>query len=419
MAVPRPNIRWRGAHPNNFTYGRPGGGLDGRKTDHHVVGSRESAVVVFNQPTRSASSHFVVGGDIIDQCVDIQNTAWCDGNWESNIRTIAIEHEGGWNGTGPYSEEMYAQAIHLTAWLRENYGVNRFQRHRDISLKSTACPGGLDCERIWNGATALIQQYSAPPPDTRPEWQKNLKEIPERTIFALPKDGGTYVYNLNTLQPADSRRFPVNQNFLIKGETSVAGQKYYLTKSSFDTTTSNGLLASEMSDTMWVAPAPTPLPPPVPETPTWVDAMVDTPNREMYVLRATPLIDLEYGKPYQDKTGKEVWYQAGDIIKDVSAYTVVANITYQVTEYGFKEVQGKRYQNCNGIKSADLTIDPSACPAGTPANPTPLPPPTDPPANMPDVPPVDSDTVSFLQSLVVKLGEIIKAITDFLLRRNK
>jgi hypothetical protein len=410
MAVPRPNIRWRGAHPNNFTVGRPGGGLDGRETEHHVVGSRESAVVVFNQPTRGASSHFVVGGDIIDQCVDIANTAWCDGNWESNIRSITIEHEGGWNGDSPYSDAMYEQAAHLTAWLRENYGVNRYQRHRDVSLTGTACPGGLDCERIWNRATQLIQEYSAPPPDTRPEWQKNLKQIPERTIFALPKEGGTFVYNLNNLQPSDSRRFPTNQNFLIKGETSVAGQKYYITRSSFDSTTANGLLATEMSDTMWVAPAPTPTPPPVPSTPTWIDAMVDTPNREMYILRATPLIDLEYGKPYQDKTGKEVWYQAGDIVKDVSAYTVVSDVTYQVTEYGFKEFQGQRYQNCNGIKSADMTVDPAACPPGTPANPKPLPAPEDPPANMPDVPPADPDgnaVIAFLLSLV-------KLITDFL-----
>ena len=402
MAVPKPNIRWRGAHPNNFTYGRPGASRDGRQSFHHVVGSRESAVIVFNSPNRGATSHFVCGGDIIDQCVDIANTAWCDGNWDSNLRTISIEHEGGQNGNGPYSEAMYKNAIHLTAWLIENYGVNRAIRHRDVSQKPTACPGGLDVERIWRGAQELIAQYKKPPVSTLPEWQKNLKKINERTAYALPKDGGTFVYNLTTLKPADSRRFATNQNFLIQAETVVSGKKFYITKSSYETTTPNGLLASEMSDTVWtpLPETPKPTPKPEPTTPNWADAIVDTENREMYVLRATPLIDLENGRPYLDKNGKEVWYQAGDVIKDISAHTVVSEITYHITEYSLQEAKGKRYQNCNGIKSSDLSVDPQSTPIDTPANPS---------------TPQDSAAIALLK----KIGEMIAEFFGWIISKGK
>ena len=409
--VPRPEIRWRGAHPNNFTVGRPGASRDGRETFHHVVGTRESAVIVFNQPTRGASSHFVVGADIIDQCVDINNTAWCDGNWESNLRSITVEHEGGQNGNGPYSDGMYERAAHLCAWLRENYGVNRYIRHRDVSLKSTACPGGLDVERIWRRADEIIRQYNEPVTPPAPEWQRNKQVIPEKTVYAQKSD--LYIYNLNSLTPADTRRFPINQNFLVTGKTNVSGREFYITKSSMDLNISNGIAVAEVADTMWTPPKPPE--PPKPTTPAWADAVVDTDNRELYVLRATPLIDLETGRPVI-RDNKEVWFQAGDIVKDVSAHTVVAEITYQLTEYSFKETKEGRWQNANGIKSSDLTTDPKACPPGTPANPELPPDPEDPVDPMPDVPDEPQVPISALKAL---WEAIKKLVQDFISKWDK
>lgn len=409
MAVPKPNIRWRGAHPNNFTVGRPGASRDGRQSMHHVVGSRESAVVVFNQPTRGASSHFVVGGDIIDQCVDIANTAWCDGNWESNLRTISVEHEGGWNGTGPYSEEMYEQAANLMAWLRENYGVNRAIRHRDVSLKSTACPGGLDVERIWNRSSQIINSYNQPP--AQPQWMQNRKGA-DMMVYAQIE--GLRLWNLNDpSQPADSRVFARNQNFDIGSETTVNGVKYYITKSSTNTNAPNGIRASEVANIPYMPPVPQPEIPPVPVVPDWAAGLlVDDVNREMYVLRATPLIDLENGRPYT-KDGKETWFQAGDIIKDVSAHTIVGGVTYQLTEYGFQKVKEGQWASFgNGIKASDLTTDPKATPPGTPANPEVPEDPTDPVDPMPDVPtdPTVNDRLTALEKLVQKIVDFLSSI---------
>ncbi len=409
--VPAPEIRWRGAHPNNFTVNRPGASRDGRNSFHHVVGSRESAVIVFNQPSRGASSHFVVGADIIDQCVAIENTAWCDGNWESNLRTISVEHEGGQNGTGPYSDGMYERAAHLCAWLRENYGVNRFIRHRDVSLKSTACPGGLDVERIWRRSDEIIRQYNQPVIPAPPEWQRNKMQIPEKTVFMQTSD--KFIYNLSSLTPADTRRFALNQNFLVTGKTSVSGRQFYITKSSMDLNLPNGVAFGEVADTPHVPPVPQPNPePPKPSTPDWADSLlVDDDNRTLYVLRATPLIDLENGRPVV-RDGKEVWYQAGDIIENISAHTMLNNVTYQLTEYSYQQTIAGKWQNANGIKSSELTTDPKATPPGTPANPTMPEDPEDPVEPMPDIPtPEPMIPLSDFQRLWAAIVKLVEQFT--------
>lgn len=408
--VPAPNIRWRGAHPNNFTVGRPGASRNGDQTFHHVVGSRESAVIVFNQPTRGASSHFVVGGDIIDQCVAIENTAWCDGNWEHNLRAITVEHEGGQNGNGPYSDAMYAQAAHLCAWLRENYGISKYVRHRDVSLKSTACPGGLDVERIWSRATEIIRQYNEPVTPPAPEWQRNKQVIAKKTIFG--QNDGLYIYNLNSLTPADDRRFSRNQNFEVTGKTKVGDREFYITGSSMELNKPNGIAFNEVADAPYIPPAPQPNPdPPKPSTPDWADSLlVDEANQTLYVLRATPVIDLENGRPVV-VNGQEQWKQAGDIIQDVSAQTIVENVTYKLTEYSFQQIGKGAWRNANGIKASDLTVDPKACPPGTPANPTVPPDPEEPVDPMPDVP---EEPMVPLSTVVEFLQKIVKIITEFL-----
>jgi len=132
-------------------------------------------------------------------------------------------------------------------------------------------------------------------------------------------------------------------------------------------------------------------------------------------LRATPLIDLENGRPVM-RDGKEVWYQAGDIINDVSAQTIVSNITYKLTEYSFQQIGKGAWQNANGLKASDLTVDPKACPPGTPANPTVPPDPVDPVPPMPDVPPEPMVPLSTVQEF---LRNLVKIITDFLEKIGK
>lgn len=402
--VPKPNIVWRGAHPNNFTVGRGGASRDGRNGFHHVVGSAESAVLVFNQASRGASSHLVITdrADVAAfQCVDFSNTAWTDGNWESNIRSITMEHHGDWRN-GYDNPQVRENAAKVVAWLRDQGLVNRPYRHRDVATNGTICPADLPVEAIWNRATDIINSYNQPV-DDRPQWLKDRHDLEDFTVYAIVEN--LRLYNLNDpSQFADGRVFPRNQSFLISSYTDVGGKRYLITKSSTDTNAAIGILESQLSMSPWTPPAP--VEPPKPTTPYWADSVIDTDNQTMYVLRATILIDLENGRPVM-KDGKEVWYQAGDIIENISAHTIVSEVTYQLTEYSFQEIKGGKWQNANGIKSSDLTLDPKACPPGTPANPEVPTDPEDPTGPMPDVPNDIEDRLSALE-------KIVQAIKDFL-----
>lgn len=456
--VPKPQIIWKGAHPNNFTVGRPNGGRNGQETFHHVVGSADSAVLVFNNPSRGASSHFVVTDkpNVIYQCVDMNNTAWTDGNWASNLRAVTVEHHGDWRG-GYNNATVRENAAKLAAWLRDQGIVNHAIRHRQVSTTGTVCPADFPVEAVWNRASEIIQYYKDL--DNTPQWLKDRKPL-NITVYSH-KDG---LFLRNLLDPnnaVDSRRWGINQSFDIGGYTIVGGKKYFITKSSMGTNAAAGLLEGEVKTTKWVAPVPPvtlvktdkynpakkfkfnqnaelvnipagtratvsgkidyaagetidtiaelmhysngknfyrskysvdsgvmrgfvastltevvppaePPVPPIPTTPAWVDDIKEEPKRPMYVLRATPLIDLENGHPYIDpKTNKEVWFQAGDIVDNIVAHVTIESETYRLTEYAYGQVKkGEWKLFANGINSDDLSVDPASTPIGTPANPS-------------------------------------------------
>lgn len=492
--VPKPNIIWRGAHPNNFTVGRPGGGRNGQETFHHVVGSAESAVIVFNNPSRGASSHFVVTDQpgVIFQCVDLNNTAWTDGNWASNLRAVTVEHHGDWrNG---YNNPVVAEnAALLCAWLRDQGIVTHPVRHRQVSDKATVCPADLPVEAIWNRATQIIQHYNTPV-DNRPQWLKDRKPMAATKVYSH-KDG-LFLRNLNDPnQPVDTRRWGINQDFDVTSYTIIGGKKYYITKSSTDTNAPNGLLEGEVKLERWSPPAPqitqlsktdfnparkfkfktagklltipgkalatsgkvdyasgevletvaelsvwsdgsrfyrtaysvskgimqgfladvleevvpevpTPVDP-VPTAPAWLKQITEEPKRTMYVLRATPLIDLENGHPYVDpKTGKEVWFAVGDIVENLVAHVDIEGKTYRLTEWAYGQTKdGKWQQFANGINSDDLSTDPLSTPPGTPANPDPEQP-TPPPSS-------GSNYLEELNKNVSKILELLKQLVEW------
>lgn len=352
--VPAPPIIWKGAHPNNFTVGRPGGSRDGRSTKHWIVGTLASADATFKNPARYATAHFGVGPNGIHQYVNIKDTAWSDGNWDSNLRTISVEHEGG--PSIPLTAPMYAKAAWLHAWLKENYGVKYSIRHNQVY--ATQCPGTLDLARIEREANALIEKYSKPA--AQPEWLKNRKAV-KMTVYS--QISGLRLINLaDPSKFADARSFARNTSFEIGSQTTVKGVKYFLTKSSTDANLPNGIRATEVSTTPWAPPIVTP---PQPTTPKWDDSLVDDPNKSMYVLRETLLINLETGKPALDSKSNEIRFKAGDIIKDISAHVIILGTTYYLTEYSFSK------RIARGIKSDDLSLNPQATPIGTPANPDP------------------------------------------------
>lgn len=113
---------------------------------HHIVGDAAAAITEERKPSRQMSSTYIIGskGDVY-YAVSESNTPYTNGNYSENTRSITIEHAGG-HANVPYTEAMYKASVALVRDIRKRHNIKRFLRHRDIV--ATACPGGLDVERI-------------------------------------------------------------------------------------------------------------------------------------------------------------------------------------------------------------------------------------------------------------------------------
>lgn len=142
------NIKWVGAHTNNYQKGR-----GGKKVEmivcHWIVGPLASADAVFNNPNRIASAHYGVGGSgQVHQYVRDEDTAYHCGNFDANQRSIGIEHEGGPNVA--LTDAMYAASAQLIYELckKHNLPLERSTLKMHKEFKATQCPGTLDLDRL-------------------------------------------------------------------------------------------------------------------------------------------------------------------------------------------------------------------------------------------------------------------------------
>jgi hypothetical protein len=188
--------------------------------------------------------------------VDTDDTAWTNGNWNSNLVSVTIEHEGDWRN-GYRNEGVINQSVILNAWLIDLYPNATPNRHRDVA--STSCPGDFPVEEVWNKAKALRATYYAPPADNRPEWLKNRQPLVKTVYIAR---NGVQLLDLVTLKPADARVFAQNQRIDIGSVTQVAGKTYYITKWSTDHNTGAGYFGSDILMQPYVEP-PKPTEPPI------------------------------------------------------------------------------------------------------------------------------------------------------------
>lgn len=185
------NIKWVGAHPNNFQTGR-----DGKQIKyivcHWIVGTLASADITFQNPQRLASATYGVGGEEIHQYVKEEDTAFANGNYLSNQESISIEHEGG--PTLPISEKTYDTSAKLVAHLAKKYNIplnrNFIKKHNEVSDKPTQCPGYLDIDKIIAMAEAYNTQIP-PIPNPFPDDRYYLmSEVVKRLYKGLTGEWG-------------------------------------------------------------------------------------------------------------------------------------------------------------------------------------------------------------------------------------
>lgn len=261
----KPAIQWVPANPNNYTVGRER--PISKITFHHVVGSDDSAISRFTANSQ-VSAHFVVGDTKITQMVDLNNTAWCNANWNSNNECITIEHEGDWRN-GYRNEAVLANSAKLVAWLRTVYPNIGFNRHRDVY--STLCPADLPVEEIWNRATQILNPPKPPTPPAPPTPALQVNDV-QNKIVVTNKDANLWDLTYTSYATAKSVKvIPKGTEVEISATAKhPLGSTYYLTEYSFSKGIMNGINIVDVTDKVVVPPPVVPpvvVPPVTPPTP--------------------------------------------------------------------------------------------------------------------------------------------------------
>lgn len=116
------------------------------------------------------SAHYQVTPDKIWGCVGENYVAYHAGNYPVNQRSIGIEHL---NNTGAptwtIAEETYRNSAKLIRDICERYGIPIDRQHilKHGEVSSTACPGGIDIDRLVamaRGAEYLTPAKATPRP---------------------------------------------------------------------------------------------------------------------------------------------------------------------------------------------------------------------------------------------------------------
>ncbi len=256
------------AAAGNYTQGR------GRAircfTVHHSAGWEQTLRYLWSDPARGASSHLYVSGSVREQYVDLDDTAWCNGNWPSNQESISCEVRGDWRN-GYYdqatldnlSEVMY-QALKIWPGLVLTY-------HKDVSDKTTLCPADLKdrgyAAACWQNAKNRIAQEQAPSPTpTPPVTQITYEKITPKRI-RLVRTANLWNFNFSDWSKAQAvKTYGVNELIdVVAVATNALGGKYYMTAYSYNEgniRSTNGFNVVDCED---YVPAPTePTPPPAP-----------------------------------------------------------------------------------------------------------------------------------------------------------
>jgi N-acetyl-anhydromuramyl-L-alanine amidase AmpD len=99
---------------------------------HDTEGSYDSAISGFQDPTQYTSAHYVIRSSdgAITQMVPTRDVAWHAGNWQYNMNSIGIEHEGfAAEGGTWYTESMYQSSAKLVRYLAAKYNIPLDRQH--------------------------------------------------------------------------------------------------------------------------------------------------------------------------------------------------------------------------------------------------------------------------------------------------
>lgn len=169
---------------------------------------------------------------------------------------------------------------------------------------------------------------------------------------------------------------------------------------------------------------PAPVPVPTPPKPTVTLQIADIPNKKVRLLKDVTLWDLGFTTWATAKAVKVIpMYQPDGSRTTVEVSALASHPLggkYYLSEYSFSRGVG----NGINVKDCEDYVDVIAPPKDTSVIQPPTDAPTVPAPIITPVPtpvpvPIDEETVGLLKSILLKLGDIIKSITDFITRRGK
>lgn len=136
-----PTVKWYGASPANFTYGRPG--RVKKITIHNVgtapteEGSAYANCVYFATGSReSSATYFIDNGPIIWQSVSENDTPWTNSSWQGNCEAITIEV----CGNGKFTPNEIENLRWLVTDLLKRYGLKPGDVNRHYDYNGKLCP---------------------------------------------------------------------------------------------------------------------------------------------------------------------------------------------------------------------------------------------------------------------------------------
>lgn len=372
------------ANGNNYTPGR-GGNPIRYVTIHHSAGWEATLRYLWADPNRNGSSHFWVGNQPgqIEQYVDTDDTAWTNGNWQSNQQSVTIEVRGDWRGY--YDQQTLNNLELLLQQIRKNYPHADIQYHKDVSDKITLCPADLKdkgwARQVWDRVTTWLNPPTPPAPTIKytPITPKRIKLIRAANLW-----------NFNFTDWSKAEAVKAFENGSVIDVVAVAknalGGEYYMTAYSYNGGSIRQTNGFNVKDAIDYVPEIT-QPPTVEQK--W-EAMANP--RKMRLLVASMVTDLDTMKEFGDVVA------IGTDIDLVELKTVSPGKVYARSKWS--KTNDKNW----GIELSRFGEVPSTQP--------------EPPREPVPEPPIDTDPTTPGQGDVLErlsaLEKIVKAIVDFL-----
>ena len=159
VAADYPGATWWGNNGQNYSNRDRGAAAISMIVIHVAQGSYADTLNWFRNPDNTGSSaHYTVSKyGAVGQSVREEDIAWHAGWWDTNKRSIGIEHAGYVSNPSWFTNEMYRSSARLSAYLCKRYRIPIDRQHIIGHNQVPGCAGsggGINCHtdpgRYWN-----------------------------------------------------------------------------------------------------------------------------------------------------------------------------------------------------------------------------------------------------------------------------